>query len=300
MRKCTVGVSYPRPVPGAPPLTLPSLAPFSVNQQNKNAGELATLKEAHMKSMAAINTYQICIDVNTLDPQVRGACCGLAGYPACDSALGEPNGYACPLNEFPDVPVPFKVPSSYIMEPTCQTAMVGEDWLLEDAVYNCEELPTCDLSCGGPTRPIMEHVSKQCGCMIEWGAHSIWIQLFLTVIIFVLMNMSRIGLVTGVSKLFWSSLHPGLFTFKGTATRDGELVVGREFAETEGEKEKQLEAGAEKGLGKRFGILIKEGLDKILPKYRLKGVPQVLMGLAINIPWIYALKNLGYNIAYKK
>lgn len=138
--------------------------------------------------------------------------------------------------------------------------------------------------------------------MIEWGAHSIWIQVGLSMCIYILMNMSRVGLVMGIAKLFWKSLHPGLFTFKGSATREGELVVGSEFAEKKGEGGE--EGAAEKGevveMGSsKFGRLIKEALDKILPKHRLKGIPMVLMALALNVPWVYALMKIGYNIAYK-
>jgi hypothetical protein len=281
----------------------------SANSMNGDTGELATLKAAHAKSMESMMLYSTCIDYSTLDVDVSGACCGLSGFAACDAAKGEPSGYSCPINELVTPNVPFEVPGVYIAEPNCQTAMVGEEWMLEDAVFNCDALPTCDLSCGGPHRPKMEKVSETCGCMVEWGMHSVWIQVLLSVIIYVLVNMSRIGLVTGCCKLFWSAIHPGLFTFKGTATRDGELVVGRQFREKEeavlSEGGKRLEDGTGKGEAdggakiKTFGILIKEGLDKILPKYRLKGLPQVIMALAINIPWIYALKTMGYNIAYK-
>ena len=240
----------------------------------KDSVVLESLKQAQGRSVAAMELYKVCVDVGVLDPLVKSAC-------------ESEGGYACPMNELVTPSVKFDVPGNYIMEAACETAM--DDWVLEDAVYDCDALPTCDLKCGGPDREVLEAATEECGCMVEWGAHSIWIHWLLSFVIYVLVNLSRMALVKGVAKVLWDRLHSGLFTFKGTAKRDGELVVGKK------KKKKK------KGGGDRLGCLIKRGLDEVLRKYKLKGVAQVLLALGFNVPWIWAMMSLSKwdNIAYR-
>ena len=132
--------------------------------------------------------------------------------------------------------------------------------------------------------------------MLEYSFHSYYLQLFLAAVIYGLLNASRAGVVRGVGMVFWERLHPGLFTFRGTATREGGLVVGREVAKKGGEG---LEGGEPSVEGGRFKSLISENLDTLLPRYQMMGVPQVLFALALNVPWLYLVKTVGYDIAYK-
>ena len=81
-------------------------------------------------------------------------------------------------------------------------AMVGSEWELKDSVYDCDYLPVCDLSCSGPTRVKKELATDSCACHLEWGGHSLWLQFVVAVVMYTLLNMSRIKLVQGLTKIF--------------------------------------------------------------------------------------------------
>lgn len=265
----------------------------SANRQNEDLAVLGSLKESHNQAAGGLALYTGCLDTADLDGQFQDACCGLEGYEAC-SGGSEEKINSCPLNDLVSPKVPYDLPSSYLFEPTCQTAMVGDDWSLQDSVYNCDNLPTCDMSCGGPDRPKVKKQTEACGCMMEWGAHSVWLKLVVAFVVYVSLNMSRIKLVQGLTKLFWKYLHPGLFTFKSTCTREGEVVVG----EGDGKEMKDVEMG---GGGKgAFAALLKRRLEEVLKKFWRKGIPQVMMAIAFNVPWIYLLMNVTHDIKYKE
>mmetsp|Transcript_2637 Transcript_2637/g.5022 ORF Transcript_2637/g.5022 Transcript_2637/m.5022 type:complete len:979 (-) Transcript_2637:24-2960(-) len=280
----------------------------SVNRQNEDAAVLASLKESHSQSANGLNLYTGCVDTSNLDVSFQEACCGQEGYPACTGAPGE--AYSCPMNEVVTPQVPWSVPSTYLMEPKCQMAMVGSEWELKDSVYDCDYLPVCDLSCGGPTRVKMERATDSCACHLEWGGHSLWLQFVVAVVMYTLLNMSRIKLVQGLTKIFWKSLHPGLFTFKATCKRDGEIVVAEQYVKMSredlaelGQKKGAVEGGGggkplDDGSGE-FKAVLKGQLDEILPAFQRFGFVQVLQALVLHVPWIYLLNNISYNIKYE-
>jgi len=264
----------------------------SANRQNEDLGVLASLKESHSQSANGLALYTGCIDASYLDGQFQDACCGLDGYEVCSGGSDEQIN-SCPLNSLVSPTVPYSLPSTYLLEPTCQSAMVGDEWTLQDSVYNCDNLPTCDMSCEGPNKVKTKRDTEACGCMLEWGGHSIWLQLVIAVVIYVLLNMSRIKLMQGLTKLFWKYLHPGLFTFRSTCTREGEVVVG----EGDGKELKDVEMGGE-GKG-AFAALLRRKLEEVLKKFWRKGIPQVMMAIALNVPWIYLLLNVSHDIKYR-
>ncbi|GMH99684.1 hypothetical protein TrVE_jg343 [Triparma verrucosa] len=282
----------------------------SVNRQNEDAGVLASLKESHSTAANGLNLYTSCIDTSSLDGQFQDSCCGQTGYGACTGSGGE-GVYNCPINELVEPQKPWSQPSEYLLEDSCQMAMVGDDWELQDSVYNCDYLPTCDLTCGGPARIRMERSTESCGCHLEWGGHSIWLQLVVAFVMYTLLNLARIKFIQGLSKIFWKYLHPGLFTFKATCLRDGEIVVSEEFTVNENEEIVRVEEGEHEqhsilygGTGdtktdRQFKKVLEEELGVILPKYRRKGFVQVFMAICLNVPWIYLLKNVSYNIRYE-
>ncbi|GMH86508.1 hypothetical protein TL16_g10570 [Triparma laevis f. inornata] len=214
----------------------------SVNRQNEDAGILASLKESHSTAATGLNLYTSCIDTSILDGEFQDSCCGQTGYRTCTGGEGE-GVYNCPINELVEPQKPWSKPSEYLLEESCQMAMVGDEWELQDSVYNCDYLPTCDLTCGGPARLRMERSTDSCGCHLEWGGHSIWLQLVVAMVMYTLLNLARIKLIQGLSKIFWKYLHPGLFTFKATCLRDGEIVVSEEFTVNENDEVVKVEEG---------------------------------------------------------
>ena len=111
--------------------------------------------------------------------------------------------------------------------------------------------------------------------------------------------MSRITLIMGITRIMWKKIHPGLFNYKATCDRDGGLVVKYDKTVEGEDPEHEIEGRVHARVGKKFSVLLKEQLDIILPKFRNKGFPQVLMAILINAPWIYLLHSIAIEIEYK-
>ena len=103
-----------------------------------------------------------------------------------------------------------------------------------------------------------------------------------------------------VCRVLVKYLHPGLFTYRGTCDKEGSLILGAEF---EGEKgggvKEDLESRGgfnDEGKGRKdFQKVLKKELEELIPKYRNKGFPMILIALGLNIPWIVVLKGVGGN-----
>ena len=258
------------------------------SQQNQvqDAQILESVKTSHESSSSSLALYSGCIDSVALDTQYSKACCGVLGYPACGP--GGSGSVPCPLNTFLDPPSPFPLPSTTLLEPSCAVDFNTPEWVLDDAVFNCDALPSCETTCEGPDSLKLEAVTESCGCMVEWTAHSVWLNITLSIIIYVFMNLSRLGIIKGLAKIFYKGLNNGLFTYKASALRDGNFVVAFKDTVRNAKDEKRS-----------LQILIKERLDAMLPTFKWMGVPILVLAIAFNVPWIYALKSFSYDIEYK-
>ena len=201
--------------------------------------------------------------------------------------MGEPVG-VCPLNELGSVSVPFEKPSTYFFEETCTTTMEGQDWALKDAIYSCNALPICSMTCGGPNKNTLKFITKKCSCNAEFLGHSVWLQVTLALTVYITLNMSRIGFVQGLSKLLVKYLHPGLFTFKGTCDRDGNLLLGEDFAEGESIEDPQR--------SNSFQTVLREKLAVLIPKFKRMGLPMMIAAISMNLPWFWLLSNVSKNV----
>ena len=119
------------------------------------------MKASHAETASKNLQLASCVDASAIDASFEAACCGTAGYRSC--AGGEPVGN-CPINELLNPPAPFSKPSVSLFETSCQSGMVGEAWTLSDAIYSCDALPVCSMTCGGPNKRTMNFVANKCGC----------------------------------------------------------------------------------------------------------------------------------------
>ena len=42
----------------------------------------------------------------------------------------------------------------------------------QDAIFYCDALPQCTVTCQGPDKELLKVVTEQCGCMLEVGGES--------------------------------------------------------------------------------------------------------------------------------
>jgi hypothetical protein len=298
----------------------------SVEKYNIDEAILSGLKASQNKSRHQIELYGDCIDVGPLDLEMTDACCGLEGYDECTDEMTGTTDRRCPVNPIDQTPYPLL--DETLSQSSGYCAEDLEFLRLDDAFYDCEELPLCYMMCEGPDKAILRDATDDCGCKIQWLGHTAWMQFILAVFIYAILNVSRIGLVGGMCKIFWRSIHNGLFTYKATCAVDGTLIVACARVDREGiisnvkdgdgkkkrlsmasqleldggvefnefRKERSISSVANDASG--FQNVLKEDLSTILPRYRNKGFPQVLFAIAINGVWIYAVMHWSAGLAY--
>ncbi len=62
---------------------------------------------------------------------------------------------------------------------------------LEPSIFKCDRLPECTVACPGPNIEMLESTSKNCACMAEWYANGYLIQMFVSLVIYLILNVSR-------------------------------------------------------------------------------------------------------------
>ncbi|CAM9490400.1 unnamed protein product [Ectocarpus fasciculatus] len=191
--------------------------------------QLRTMYEAHYDDVTAAAILASCIDTAGMDALYAEACCGYDGYSndTCSSATANSSLLQCPLNYASGVGQAFGSLAVPLSDPACSAeTLETANWKVEDGiVLDCDTIPTCRMTCVGPNEELLQAVTIHAGCMVEWFFHAGTVRLAATLLMFLFLNVSRVVLVGGVVKLNWSRLHPGVFTYKGTCTRAGELIV---------------------------------------------------------------------------
>lgn len=78
------------------------------------------------------------------------------------------------------------------------------DGLEKDGIaLDCDQIPTCRMSCAGPNEELLRIVTTHAGCMVEWYFHASTVKLGATLLMFLFLNISRVVLVGGIVKLNW-------------------------------------------------------------------------------------------------
>ena len=177
-----------------------------------------------------------CLNITALDSLFQSACCpsyategylsrpkGAALKAACaKKGQGIPTG-KCPLNPSS---LPYKPPGDYISDTVCdrfdQRPLSG---VYKDSVFDCKTLPVCEVTCKGPDKVLVAAACKHCSCMIEWLINSSVFQFAMGVVVYLLMNISRVMICRGFVMIFWRSLTREEFEVRTTCTRAGEMVA---------------------------------------------------------------------------
>lgn len=112
-----------------------------------------------------------------------------------------------------------------LQEPTCSISVEGYDWEINDAIFDCEELATCEMTCNEPRREMLNPATEKCGCAIEWFLHSEWLGNGLAFFLYFFMNVTRLFFVAGLTRLLWKYIYPERFTVLVTCDSTGGLVT---------------------------------------------------------------------------
>ena len=264
-------------------------APSASRYQN-DVSALSSLSDAHALMSNRMGLMQRCVDADALDTAFQKTCCDHEGYSSCSVAGdhkaegdGDSNfdGGTCPMNDLLQPPSPLLSPIEHFIHPSCDVNLANDSsWKIEDSVFHCDALPSCDITCKGPNRPKLEQATRECGCMAEWFLHSIWLKVVLSLLVFALTNASRIGLVDGLARIWWHSLHPDEFTVTTSCERDGTIIIKRI-------KRKGMQSDDD------VQAYIKGEIDRNMVRFQAKGLGMVACAILANVMWIYVLGNIS-------
>ena len=91
--------------------------------------------------------------------------------------------------------------------------------------FRCDHLPECLITCTGPDSWLIENAAKDCSCMVEWFFNGYLIQLSFAILIFLLVNLSRILICEGLLHVFWRELTSPVFECQVYCDEQGRLLL---------------------------------------------------------------------------
>ena len=197
----------------------------SVTLQNNMNANLTTFTNFYQELSQNMGLSRRCVVSNELDFLFQEACCELGSqtYPECPSISRQP---MCPIDERLDFPLPYELPGIALNDTSCSVEVdASDDWILSDAIFDCESIPTCSVECELPRKPLLNEVSERCGCTLEWYIHSQWMGTALAFVIYLCMNIARVLFFAGLTRILWKQIHPERFTVVATCNSDGALVT---------------------------------------------------------------------------
>jgi len=155
--------------------------------------------------------------------------------------------------------------------PCMPTAMYK--FSMVDAEFDCDYLPICLSTCGVSARSISP-LAYSAGCKTEYMVHSFIARFWITMLVFVCLNISRVLFMSGIVRLGWRSLTPRGFEFISNCTRVGET-------------------------SKTINAQLVVQLNKAIASYERFAIFLFGMAVLIHIPYIVVLATINQNIEFK-
>ena len=199
----------------------------SVTSQNNINSNFTAYSNFQKELSDNMGLSQRCIDVAKLNTSFSKSCCGYPTYPSCAEGA-EPHSIVCPIDdrrEIFSIQMPYELPGIVIQEPACLVSIDGSSWEVNDAIFDCEDLASCEMTCNEPRREVLAPATEKCGCAIEWFLHSEWLGTSLAFLLYFLMNVARLFFVSGITRLLWKYIYPERFTVLVTCKSNGSLVT---------------------------------------------------------------------------
>lgn len=171
-----------------------------------------------------------------------------------------------------------------------------------DAIFSCDPLPVCSISCNGPDDSIISSSAQMCSCSAEWYIHGSVIQVLLMCIIYLAMNASRSLITQGLAMLLWRQLHPPILECRLECSVDGTVLEADDSHIVECErghdpdgKDDQEEYDSRQSTDS----MLKENIENELRHFRRVGYMYVLAGILMNVAWMATLPFVEDSITYR-
>ena len=155
----------------------------------------------------------------------------------------------------------------------------------QDTSFDCQSLPTCEISCSGNHDPFVESASLHCSCMAEWKMHASVMSIFLCLFVFISINISRYLAVNGLFRVFWRSLQPYQLQFKGTLEANGNLLFDK--------TEQQCTTTTTNN-----NVNLKASIRRAVWFFLCRGYLMLFLSFVVNVPWFVLLSNAQDALQY--
>ena len=167
----------------------------------------------------------------------------------------------------------------------------GDDWVINDATFDCNNLETCPETCPKPRSNLLKATGEYCGCTIEWYLHAKWMGTALAALLYVFMNAARVFFFSGLSRVLWKHLYPDRFTVLASCDSGGSLITyssGRRGSRHENIL-RAIKTRTFEGTSKGTSGTLRRKVDSCLRQFYTRGFALVLASLVANAAWIYIL-----------
>ena len=268
----------------------------SITSQNNINSNFTAYSNFQKELSDNMGLSQRCINMGKLNTSFLESCCGYPTYPSCAEGT-ESHSVICPIDdrrEILSIQVPFELPGIVIQEPACLVSIDGDSWEVNDAIIDCEELATCEITCNEPRREVLTPATERCGCAIEWFLHSEWLGTSLAFLLYFLMNVARLLFVSGITRLFWKFIYPERFTVLITCNSNGSLVTTSTglFASHNGlvksiQKRSLSSQQRSNEEERRISKELRAKLSRSLRRFSITGAVETITSFAVCGIWVY-------------
>ena len=264
----------------------------SVALQNNMNANLTAYINFYQEMSQNMGLSRRCVDSDMLDSLFQEACCGLANYPNCTN--GTSNYVTCPIDErqtIAGIPVPYELPGIVLNDTSCSGEISGRGWILNDAIFDCESIPTCSTDCVPPRKALLNVACEQCGCTLEWYLHSQWLGTALAFIIYLCMNVARFLFFAGLTRLLWKQIYPKRFTVMATCNSEGSLVTSTHFSGNSHQDlilaiQTQSKSQEEKPSHHELSAELNAKLNRCMRNFYRVGAALLVGSFVVNFAWI--------------
>jgi hypothetical protein len=115
----------------------------------------------------------------------------------------------------------------------------------------------------------------------------------MSILIFLILNVSRITFVDGLARMLWKHLHPGSFTVYATCDESGAIII-KDKKRSEEESNQNIQ---HTGVALTSSIVHQLALNSF--KFRMGGLMMVLGSISLNLLWVVIVVKVKSDLSLK-
>jgi hypothetical protein len=183
-----------------------------------------------------------------------------------------------------------------LTDPSCLVQTNESDFVLNNAIFDCDNLKACNVTCPGPHKGFLNAVIERCGCTFEWYLHSKWMGGAFAFLIYTLMNIARVSFFSGVTRLLWKHIYPDRFTILATCDSEGSLITASKVNGVSHEDLINAIQSKSNGADREITKELHAKLNRCLRNFFATGVVLLLGSAVVNGMWMCALFFVSHSL----